>query len=144
MRRWKALLSVLLVFAAGLATGLVIGLSVGACPSLFAGLFPPRYSFSTPQVHRVLIRVENRSPVDFRKVLINGEPFGDIRAGASSPRHVMQGMYRYAAVTLETPSGPMAATPVDFVGERQLPEGIYTYVLTIKHGQLQMECVLNM
>jgi hypothetical protein len=77
-------------------------------------------------------------------VLVNGEPFGDIRAGASSPGHLMQGMYRYAAVTLETPSGPMAATPVDFVGERQLPEGIYTYVLTIKHGQLQMECVLNM
>lgn len=144
VRQWKALLSAVLALVAGLTIGLRVGLSAGACPSPFASLFPPRHSSSTLRARPVPLRVENRSSVDFRNVLVNGEPFGDIRAGASSPFHPMRHIHRYAAVNLDTPSGPLAITPIDFVGERELPEGLYTYVLTTNHGQLRIECVLTM
>ena len=136
VRRWKSVLSALLAFAAGL--------TIGVCIGLFSRPLPPRPSSSTLRAHKVSIRVQNRSSVDFRKVLVNDESFGDIRSGESSASHSMQHMYWYAKVSVQTPSGPMGIMPADFFGERELPEDTtYTYVLTIEHGKLVMECVLT-
>ncbi len=135
VRRWKSVLFALLAFAAGL--------TIGVCVGLFSRPLQPRLSSPTLRAHKVAIRVQNRSSVDFRRVLVNGESFGDIRSGESSAFHSMEHMYWYAAVSVQTPSGPMAIMPIDFVGEQQLPESKYTYVLTTEHGQLDMECVLT-
>ena len=91
-----------------------------------------------------MIAVENRTGMDLRKVVVNGEEFGDIGAGTTSPLHTMRHMHRYAAVKVETPSGPMDVVPADYFGERILDRGVYTYVLTIKGGRFLMECVVAM
>lgn len=142
VRRWKFVLSALLVFAAGLTIGVYVGIPLGA--DRYSRMYPPRPSSDTLRAHSASISVQNRSSVDFRRVLVNGESFGDIRSGESTEFHSMQHVYRYAAVSVETPSGSMAFWPIDYVGERQLSQGRYMYVLTTEHGKLVIECVVIM
>jgi hypothetical protein len=89
------------------------------------------------------IRVENRSGVDFTSVVVNGQEYGDIRAGDRTNYHTMARAYRNASISLSTDSGPMAVRPTDYVGERQLADGNFTYVLTIRDGELLIECVTD-
>lgn len=99
---------------------------------------------SSPQnLHGPNIRVENRSGVDFANVVVNGKPFGDIKAGSHSDYKRMELAYRYGQVFLSTKLGPLVFQPIDFVGEPQLGVGNYTYVLTIEGGQIRIECVTD-
>jgi hypothetical protein len=96
-----------------------------------------------PYVAGPHIRVENRSGVYFKNVVVNGKQYGDIKAGASTNYQTMEHAYKYASVTLTTDTGPMAMHPIDYIGERQLREGNYTYVLTIQDGRLIIECMVD-
>jgi hypothetical protein len=96
-----------------------------------------------PRAEGPHIRVENRSGMDFRDVVVNGKQFGDIKAGAFTHYQVMEQAYKYARVSLSTDSGQLRITPFDYLGERQLGMGNFTYVLTIQDGGLRIECVVN-
>jgi hypothetical protein len=140
--RWKSVAIAFAIFAAGALLGLGLG-------RLDPGLLGARWSqpserIPPPPADAVNIAVENRTGVDLRNVMVNDEDFGDIGAGTTSPLHTMRHMHRYAAVKVETPSGPMQIMPTDYVGERVLERGAYTYVLTISDGRLLMECVIAM
>jgi len=37
----------------------------------------------------------------------------------------------------------MAVRPIDYVGERQLANGNFTYVLTVRDGELLIECIAD-
>jgi len=140
--RWKSVAIAFAIFAAGALLGLGLG-------RLDPGLLRGRWSQGSerippPPADAVMIAVENRTGVNLRKVVVNEEEFGDIGAGTTSPLHTMRHMHRYAAVKVETPSGPMQIMPTDYFGERVLERGAYTYVLTISDGRLLMECVIAM
>ncbi len=96
-----------------------------------------------PRVEGPHIRVENRSGVDFKGVVVDGVQFGDIKAGSSTGYQVMEHAYKYARVTLSTDSGPLAIHPTDRLGEPRLKAGSYTYVLTVGDGGLGIECVVD-
>ena len=87
--------------------------------------------------------MENRTGVDLHNVVVNEEKFRDIGADTTSPDHTMSHMHRYAHVQVETPAGAMDIMPTDYFGERMLTGGAYKYVLTIDHGRLIMECVIE-
>lgn len=103
--------------------------------------FAPRRPATLPTV---LLLVVNRTPLDLQHVTINGEQFGDIPAGGATGPKLMDGIYRYAAVSAGSPAGPLAIQPIDYTGERLLPAGMYTYALTLHHGRLDIECIVNM
>ena len=89
------------------------------------------------------IRVDNRSSVDFTSVVVNGQEYGDIKAGERTNYHSMAHAFRSASISLSTESGPMAVRPIDYVGERQLANGNFTYVLTVRDGELLIECIAD-
>jgi hypothetical protein len=96
-----------------------------------------------PRVDGPHIRVENRSNVDFKNVEVNDSQFGDIKAGAFTSYQTMDIAYKYARVSLSTDSGPLRISPIDYMGERRLDAGNYTYVLTIQEGRLIIECIVD-
>lgn len=103
----------------------------------------PEPGQTVPTSSQPHIRVENRSSVDFTSVVVNGQEYGDIKAGERTNYHSMARAYRYASISLSTDSGPMAVRPTDYVGEPQLANGNFTYVLTISDGELLIECIAD-
>jgi hypothetical protein len=76
--------------------------------------------------------------VDFKDVAVGGVKYGEIKAGAATDYQVWRRAYRYASVSLLADAGQMTMTPIDYVGERKLGEGHFTYVLTIQEGRLNI------
>ena len=107
-----------------------IGLAAGAANSV--GAMPPTPARATPQ-----IRVRNSSGTDFRTVKVGGKDYGDIKAGAATAYTPWNVVYGYQPVSLMTSSGAMQIpAPIDHVGDPKLGEGHFTFVLTIRDGQL--------
>lgn len=82
------------------------------------------------------IRVRNGTTRDFRRVIVGGRPYGDLRAGESSDYLRWPRAYPYSSVALLADGKPMEIVPVDYVGEPLLKEGRYTYVLEIRESDL--------
>ncbi|HEX6133153.1 MAG TPA: hypothetical protein VFZ24_04180 [Longimicrobiales bacterium] len=79
----------------------------------------------------VRVRVENTSVVDFDRVVINfpavDMDYGAVAAGESTGYEAIGQSYRYARVTATVGGNDYTLQPVDYVGERLLPNGRYTY-----------------
>ena len=90
-------------------------------------------------IHATEIRVRNDSKVDFKNVVVGGKKYGDIKSGASAGYETWGTAYRYSSVSLLTAFKPMESMAVDYVGERPLGDGQFTYVLVIKDGDLYCE-----
>jgi hypothetical protein len=84
------------------------------------------------------IRVRNDSDVDFKDVVVGGKKYGDIKSGATTDYQTWKTAYRYSPVTLIAGSKPMQIQPIDYLGERELGTGHFTYVLTVRGGQLDI------
>lgn len=84
------------------------------------------------------IRVRNDSDVDFKDVVVGGKKYGDIKPGTTTNYQTWNRAYRYAPVTLIAGSKPMQIQPIDYLGERELGDGRFTYVLTIREGRLEI------
>ncbi|HEX6308663.1 MAG TPA: hypothetical protein VFZ69_10775 [Longimicrobiales bacterium] len=82
----------------------------------------------------VRVRVQNASTVDFDRVVINfpavNMDYGAVAAGASTDHEAIGQSYRYARVTATVSGNDYTLQPVDYTGERLLPSGFYTYVLS--------------
>jgi len=89
------------------------------------------------------IRVENRSAMDFKNVMVNGKSFGNVKRGERTNYQTIEGAYRYGHVSVSTQTGPLEIFPIDYVGENPLGAGKFTYVLTINSGRLIIDCVAN-
>ena len=81
------------------------------------------------------IRVQNASEVSFDKVLVDfsgqTESYGEVPAGEASAYRTVEKAYRYAYVEVHYADTTAILQPVDYVGERPLREGKYTYQLTL-------------
>jgi hypothetical protein len=84
------------------------------------------------------IRVRNDSTIDFRNVVVGGKNYGDIKRGAVTDYQTWVKAYRYSLVSLLADSKPLKIQPEDYVGETQLGDGHFTYVLTIQEGRLDI------
>lgn len=60
-----------------------------------------------------------------------GHKYADIAAGASSDYKPYRSAYRYAEYSMEINGKRYAAVPYDYVGERLLAPGRYTYKISI-------------
>lgn len=85
------------------------------------------------------IRIRNNTPYPFHQVVVNNQPFGDIGAGQSSEYRTLPVAYRYASVQLVMGTHAMQLIPEDYMGERPLGRGRFTYVLSIgDSGQIEL------
>jgi hypothetical protein len=84
----------------------------------------------------VAIRVRNASPYVFESVLVNtsgGEhTYGALATGQSTSYESFASAYRYAYVKVMIDGQQVVWQPIDYVGEKKLEEGKYTYVLSIE------------
>jgi len=82
------------------------------------------------------IRVRNASAVPLENVVINRVSYGNIAAGGVTAYHSWGPAYRYAAVHAAVEGQSMDLVPDDYVEEKPLGSGDFTYVLTIdqNHG----------
>jgi len=88
--------------------------------------------------HTTEIRVRNDSDVDFKEVVVGGKKYGDIKAGVQTAYQTWKNAYRYSTVTLIAASKLMKFQPIDYVGERELGVGHFTYILTVYEGRLNI------
>jgi hypothetical protein len=84
------------------------------------------------------IRVRNDSKIDFENVIVGGKNYGDIKRGAVTDYQTWEKAYGYSLVSLLADSKPLKFQPDDYVGEAQLGDGHFTYVLTIQDGRLDI------
>lgn len=84
------------------------------------------------------IRVRNDSDVDFKDVVVGGKEYGDIKSGATTAYQTWKTAYRYSSVKLIAGSKPMELQPIDYLGEQELGDGYFTYVLTVREGRLDI------
>jgi hypothetical protein len=84
------------------------------------------------------IRVRNDSTIDFKNVVVGGKNYGDIKRGAATDYQTWEKAYRYSLVSLLADSKPLKIQPEDYVGESQLGDGQFAYVLTIQDGRLDI------
>lgn len=82
----------------------------------------------------VMIRVANRSPVEISSVVVKfpsqTETYGHIAPGSATDYHKVNKAYSYAYIEAVVNEKQAVLQPIDYVGERLLSGGHYTYALT--------------
>jgi hypothetical protein len=84
------------------------------------------------------IRVRNDSDVDFKDVVVGGKKYGDIKSGSTTDYQNWKTAFSYSSVMLSVGSKQMQFQPIDYLGERELGVGCFTYVLTVREGRLDI------
>ena len=104
------------------------------------------------QVEVVRIRVDNRSDMDFERVVVKfpsqEEDYGRIAAGAQSDYRQVAEAYRYAHVEARINGKMVALRPMDYVGEEPIAPGNYTYAISYNPAanpreQLQLSLMVD-
>jgi len=87
----------------------------------------------------VKIRIKNHTEYDMQNVLANfgGEEieYGNIPKGAYSKYFTVKRAYRYAYVEWEAKNKKRKVQPKDYVGEKELESGNYTYIVLPFEGE---------
>jgi hypothetical protein len=91
----------------------------------------------------VKIRIKNASDMDFDSVhaVFPGGiqvDYGAVPKGGLSAYHATAQAYRYAQISVKAGDRELSLQPIDYVGERALDPGRYTYVLRIEAGRLNI------
>lgn len=92
----------------------------------------------------VHIRIENASSFAFQRVDAvfpeHEVSYGPVPANGLSPYRQVSKAYRYAYIEVQVAGEEIRIQPIDYVGERLLGAGRYTYVLNVTiEGQLTLE-----
>jgi hypothetical protein len=87
------------------------------------------------------LRIENHTGLDLDSVRVvlpgGGEiDFGPVAQGGATGCHQTDTAYRYAEVHARAGDRALSFQPVDYLGERPLPTGRYSYVIGVEGGQL--------
>lgn len=85
------------------------------------------------------IRIMNSSNIDFDEVIVNiagtDHNYSELNAGEVSDYITFEKAYRYAYIEVSGGDQDFILQPVDYVGEKPLSEGKYTYDLDLLDGQ---------
>lgn len=89
------------------------------------------------------IQIRNDSEIDFDSVRVvfpdrDEAQFGRVAKGASSDFKSTTRAYRYAEIHVNAGGRELRLQPYDYVGERPLTPGRYTYVLDIQGDRLSI------
>lgn len=90
------------------------------------------------------VRVQNDTGVPLQNVRINGIAYGDLAIAALSQYQRQSPAYRYAKVELRILGKNVHLLPDDYVGERPLGPGRFTYRLqmgTAKEGLIDLHAL---
>ena len=92
----------------------------------------------------VNVRVANNSSFAFSRVEVvfpeNEVDYGSVRANGVSEYTPVETAYRYAYIEVEVGGEVLKIQPIDYVGERPLGPGRYTYLLNVTvEGHLTLE-----
>lgn len=98
----------------------------------------------------IKIRIANRSNVPIEKVRVQfpsqTEEYGNIRPREVSEYRVVKESYRYAYIEAVVEGKRAVLQPIDYVGEKKLRSGSYTYELSInqkatsEYDRLKLAC----
>jgi len=95
----------------------------------------------------VRVRIANRSAYDFEKVTITFpdgvREYGRVAKGAASGYQEVKNAYGYAPVEVTIQGGSLRLQPQDYLGEKPLAPGRYTYALSVDESgrSLRLELV---
>jgi len=98
----------------------------------------------------IQVRVANRSAYDFEKVTVTFpdevQEYGRVAKGATTKYQEVKKAYGYAPVEVTIQGGSsLRLQPQDYLGEKPLAPGRYTYALSVDEGgrSLSLELVQN-
>ncbi len=118
--KWPARARVCLILALGLIT---------ACSNILG-------------LDEVRIRVHNASAIDFESTVVDfsrqTEQYGAVHAGETSDYRTVNTAYSYAYVEVLAGGNRHVMQPEDYVGEKPLKGGAYTYELSFYPGTSQL------
>lgn len=82
------------------------------------------------------LRIKNGSSYDYCNVRVELDNqtiyYGNLESGESSCYIAAETLYRYAYVELAIEGKMFIVQPIDFIGETPLPQGKYTYIITVE------------
>ena len=106
--------------------------------------------FSLQNSDEVEIRIANQSRVTLEDVRVEFPSqtvsYGTIETGKATEYRVVRRAYRYARIEALVDGKPALLQPIDYVGEKELRPGRYSYVLKInkkassEYDLLVLEC----
>ena len=94
----------------------------------------------------VNIRIKNSSTVVFDEVLVGDEThiYEDLSPDSFSEYQEYEMAFSYTYIRITSGEQSYELQPIDFVGEEELPLGLYTYVLDItEEGGVTLEFVID-
>lgn len=92
------------------------------------------------------IRIRNVSSLTFNQVQVGEqpEPYTDIPPDSYSDYMEFEIAYRYAYIAITSGEETYVLQPIDFVGETELPAGLYTYELDVtEEGEVLLKFVAD-
>lgn len=93
-------------------------------------------------INEVNIRIKNVSKLSFDQVQVGDAetPHMNVSPDAFSEYLVYETAYRYAYIQITSGAETYTLQPIDFVGETELPIGLYTYELDVsEEGDVLLE-----
>lgn len=94
----------------------------------------------------VNIRIKNSSTVVFDEVLVSDEEhiYENQAPDSFSEYQEFEMAYRYAYIRITSGEETYELQPIDFVGEEELPIGLYTYDLSLtEEGEVILEFIID-
>jgi hypothetical protein len=75
------------------------------------------------------IRVLNNTKLPLHHIVVNGHDYGELMPGKASGYQAIQPAYRYANIALLAGGRQLQLAPDDYVGEKPLGVGKFSYVI---------------
>ena len=103
------------------------------------GLLAVSCSDRDDEVNDVLIRIKNNSSITFDEVQVGDQETLHMNIGPGDYSDYLhyETAYRYAYISVKSGEDTYLLQPIDYVGETELPPGLYTYELDISsEGEL--------
>jgi len=94
----------------------------------------------------VNIRIKNLSSFTFDEVQVGNQEtvYSDVAPGGYSEYLPYETAYRYAYVSIKIGEDTLVLQPIDYVGEQELPIGLYTYELNVTaEGEILLKFVAD-
>nr|WP_315153182.1 hypothetical protein [uncultured Flavobacterium sp.] len=89
------------------------------------------------------IRLSNASKLDFQNIKVNTSTgnvnYGNLKAGKKSDYKVFEMAYRYAFIELQIDGKTYTLQPIDYVGEKPLENGNYTFQINANDSKDQYQ-----
>jgi hypothetical protein len=95
----------------------------------------------------VQIRIANASSIAISDIDVRfpsqEEKYGALEPGASSEYRDIAMAFRYASVTVKATGQTFSVMAIDYMGEKKLEPGLYTYTLNIHAGALSLGLLVD-